>query len=90
MTGESKSTTADLEEAEADGWGVIHINPNPGPDHAPEYMLGPLPIKELADLIKAASTCGCTTRVIPLFFPPGLAMVMTVPDRAHEDPPPIH
>lgn len=67
------------EEHGADGWGVVHNNPLPGPNNAPEYMFGPLPSKEVADLISAGATCACKTRVIPLFFPAGVTMMVTVP-----------
>jgi hypothetical protein len=60
----------------ADGWGVVHNNPNPGPDNVPEYMFGPLPSKEVADLISASAVCACKTRVIPLFFPGGITMTI--------------
>ena len=70
----------------ADSWRVVHDNPNPGPENVPEYMFGPLPSKEVADLISAASECECKTRVIPLFFPNGVKMVMVVPLPATDTP----
>lgn len=77
---------------DADGWGIVHNNPVPGPDNVPEYMFGPLPSKEVADLISAGATCACKTRVIPLFFPHGITMVvgLDLPDTAMPTDGPVH
>lgn len=56
-----------------DGWGVLHTD---GKDHG--YMFGPLPSKEVADLIQSQVECECITHVVQVYFPEGLTMLMRV------------
>jgi hypothetical protein len=66
---------------EADGWGITHDRSAlpPDGDSVTLYMVGPFPSKEVADLIEASMGCLCQRRVIPLFFPNGVTMMVTVP-----------
>jgi hypothetical protein len=73
-----------------DGWGILHDNPVPGAD--PQmYVMGPFPSRGIADVLFTRMTCSCTKRVIPIRFPPGISMMLSVPDltedHTHE---PIH
>jgi hypothetical protein len=85
VTGETNDTD---ENDGPDGWGVIHNNPNPGADHAPEYMFGPVPIKALADLMVTAGNCDCRKHVVPVFFPRGIKLMLDVSDFAAPEPEP--
>jgi hypothetical protein len=82
------------DEHEADGWAVLHDRsflPQQG-DYAPLYLVGPFPNKELADLILARLECPCRKTVIPVFFPMGMTMMLTIPlpDTDTDTEGPVH
>jgi hypothetical protein len=80
----------------ADGWAILHDRTGlpPLPDTASLYLLGPLPSKELADLITAQLECPCLKTVVPIFFPAGIRMMLAVPlpdtSMLTDDDEPIH
>ena len=69
------------EDHTVDGWAVLHDRSAlpPSDDYATLYLVGPFPNRELADLIKSSLECPCRTTVVPVFFPPGLTMMVAVP-----------
>ena len=71
----------ETEESGADGWGILHDRSllPPADDYETLYLVGPLPAKELADLVMAGMKCACRKQVIPLFFPPGVSMMLAMP-----------
>jgi len=82
------------DEHEADGWAVLHDRSAlpPQGDYAPLYLVGPFPNKELADLIMFRLECPCHKTVIPVFFPPGLTMMVSIPlpDTDTDTDGPVH
>ena len=69
------------DEHEADGWAVLHDRSAlaPSEDYANLYLVGPFPNKTLADLVLAQLECPCRKTVVPVFFPPGMTMMVTIP-----------
>ena len=56
------------------------------------YLFGPFPSREVADLIEASMECECKRRVVPLFFPTGVTMMVTalLPDMPMLTDGPVH
>jgi hypothetical protein len=83
-----------MDDHEADGWAVLHDRSGLPPDarYADLYLFGPLPSKEVADLIESNSECPCKRRVVPLFFPDGVTMMLraTLPGTPEPSSEPIH
>lgn len=59
---------------EPNGWGVLHDRTALDDGGEAFYIFGPLPSREVADLIQSALGCSCRTRVVPLYFPNGVTM----------------
>lgn len=82
-----------MADHEADGWAVMHDRSSLPPSEYPTYYLfGPLPTKEVADVIQSASECECRKTVVPLFFPAGVTMMVTalLPDTDMPTDGPVH
>ena len=62
-----------------DGWGVYHQWDEPV-DDVPGYMFGPFPTHDIAAFMMASSPCKCVTSLVPLMFPPHIAMVADLRD----------
>jgi hypothetical protein len=69
----------------ADGWVVVHDRSAlPPSEYENLYVLGPLPSKELAEVLETRMTCDCRRMVVPIFFPPGIQMMLVVPESVLE------
>jgi len=51
-----------------DGWLIAHD----------VYTYGPFPDQAMAQFIADASLCPCEKAVVPVFFPPGVSMTISV------------
>lgn len=66
-----------MSERDADGWAVMHDRSAlPSDEGEPIYLFGPFPSKEVADVIESTMECECKRRVVPLFFPVGVKMMI--------------
>ena len=82
-----------MSERDADGWAVMHDRSSLPPDNnEPIYLFGPFPSREVADVIEASMECECKRRVVPLFFPHGVTMMVTalLPDTLMPTEGPVH
>jgi hypothetical protein len=63
------------------GWGVLHDRSllNEDNDGPSLYLWGPVPTEAIARAINSTIVCPCITTVIPLFFPPGTTMMVSLP-----------
>lgn len=69
----------------ADGWAILHDRTAlPPSEYENLYILGPVPSKEIAEMLEASMSCDCRRSVVPIFFPPGIQMMMVVPEAAVE------
>jgi hypothetical protein len=50
--------------------------PLPSSEYETFYLFGPLPTKEVADLIESSAECACRRSVVPIFFPKGVTMML--------------
>jgi hypothetical protein len=61
-----KSKREQFTEQVPDGWLIVHDT----------YLFGPFPSEEAAQAICDATLCRCKRRVEPVFFPPGVMLVI--------------
>ena len=82
-----------MSEKDADGWAIMHDRSAlPSDEYESLYLFGPLPSKEVADIIESSMECTCKRTVVPLFFPTGVTMMLTalLPDTLMPTDGPVH
>lgn len=75
--------------SEPNGWAIMHDRTLLHEEGEPFYLFGPLPSREIADLIVASLECECAKRVVPLFFPGGVTMRLEATMPSVLLPPPV-